>query len=162
MSIAKAEHAKNLANLAKSENENKLATAAHSATEKMWSDSIAVLQKMGVEKASKDKECKDLKVELKKLDAKLLKDNQILSTESTKQKERTALLAIQKEAHQKIVADAKDSNYTQPLAAVVQKTKSLKALVGQSTEQVKKLQGCLLYTSPSPRDLSTSRMPSSA
>ena len=24
------------------------------------------------------------------------------------------------------------------------------------------LQGCLLYTSPSPRDLSTSRMPSSA
>ena len=25
-----------------------------------------------------------------------------------------------------------------------------------------KLQGCLLYTSPSPRDLSTSRMPSSA
>ena len=25
-----------------------------------------------------------------------------------------------------------------------------------------RLQGCLLYTSPSPRDLSTSRMPSSA
>ena len=27
---------------------------------------------------------------------------------------------------------------------------------------VKELKGCLLYTSPSPRDLSTSRMPSSA
>ena len=26
----------------------------------------------------------------------------------------------------------------------------------------KKIKGCLLYTSPSPRDLSTSRMPSSA
>ena len=29
-------------------------------------------------------------------------------------------------------------------------------------EQVNKLESCLLYTSPSPRDLSTSRMPSSA
>ena len=29
-------------------------------------------------------------------------------------------------------------------------------------EQFEKLTGCLLYTSPSPRDLSTSRMPSSA
>ena len=145
-SIAKAEHAKNLANLAKSENENKLATAAHSATEKMWSDSIAVLQKMGVEKASKDKECKDLKVELKKLDAKLLKDNQILSTDSSTQKERTALLAIQKEAHQKIVAASKDSNDTQPLAYSVQKTKSLEALVAQSAEQVKKQQGVVNQT----------------
>ena len=145
-SIAKAEHAKNLANLAKSENENKLATAAHSATEKMWSDSIAVLQKMGVEKASKDKECKDLKVELIKLDAKLLKDNQILSTDSSTQKERTALLAIQKEAHQKIVAASKDSNDTQPLAYSVQKTKSLEALVAQSAEQVKKQQGVVNQT----------------
>ena len=29
-------------------------------------------------------------------------------------------------------------------------------------EQMQKYSGCLLYTSPSPRDLSTSRMPSSA
>ena len=29
-------------------------------------------------------------------------------------------------------------------------------------ETVQKIEGCLLYTSPSPRDLSTSRMPSSA
>ena len=29
-------------------------------------------------------------------------------------------------------------------------------------ERLKQLEGCLLYTSPSPRDLSTSRMPSSA
>jgi hypothetical protein len=140
-SVAKAEHAKNIEILAKSENENKLTTAAHLATEKMWRDSNAVLQKMGVEKASKDKECKDLKVELKKLDAQLLKDNQKLSTESNMQKERAALLAIQKEAHQKIVTSAKDSNDTQPLAASVQKTKSIEALVAQSTEQVKKQQG---------------------
>ena len=112
----------------------------------MWSDSIAVLQKMGVEKASKDKECKDLKVELKKLDTKLLKDNQILATESTKQKERTALLAIQKETHQNIVTAAKDSNDTQPLAAAVQKMKSLEVLVAQSTEQVKKQQGVVNQT----------------
>ena len=30
------------------------------------------------------------------------------------------------------------------------------------TEAVARANGCLLYTSPSPRDLSTSRMPSSA
>jgi len=91
----------------------------------MWRDSIAVLQKMGVEKASKDKECKDLKVELKKLDE-TVKDNQILSTESNKQKERAALLAIQKEAHQKIVAAAKDSNDTQPLPPPFRKRKASK------------------------------------
>ena len=31
-----------------------------------------------------------------------------------------------------------------------------------TNEKVIRLDGCLLYTSPSPRDLSTSRMPSSA
>ena len=30
------------------------------------------------------------------------------------------------------------------------------------SEEVVEMKGCLLYTSPSPRDLSTSRMPSSA
>ena len=40
-------------------------------------------------------------------------------------------------------------------------------LVGQGggkaeEEGVEEVEGCLLYTSPSPRDLSTSRMPSSA
>ena len=33
---------------------------------------------------------------------------------------------------------------------------------GEIVEQVGHLVNCLLYTSPSPRDLSTSRMPSSA
>jgi len=37
--------------------------------------------------------------------------------------------------------------------------KDLAALPGKRFEALK---GCLLYTSPSPRDLSTSRMPSSA
>ena len=32
----------------------------------------------------------------------------------------------------------------------------------ESYQQLLKLNNCLLYTSPSPRDLSTSRMPSSA
>ena len=32
----------------------------------------------------------------------------------------------------------------------------------RTTEDIENYTGCLLYTSPSPRDLSTSRMPSSA
>ncbi|MDA8824145.1 hypothetical protein N9N41_06570 [Opitutales bacterium] len=144
--VAKAEHVKNLGILAESENNNKLATAEHSATDKTWKDSITLLQKMEVEKASKDKVCKDLRLELNNLDAKLIKENQTLSIESNKQKERTALLALQKEAHQKIVAVAKDSNNTQPLVASVKKTKSLEALVAQSTEQVKKQQSVVNQT----------------
>ena len=35
-------------------------------------------------------------------------------------------------------------------------------LVRQSDQEIKQARDCLLYTSPSPRDLSTSRMPSSA
>ena len=37
-----------------------------------------------------------------------------------------------------------------------------KATPEQVKEALAELKGCLLYTSPSPRDLSTSRMPSSA
>ena len=38
-----------------------------------------------------------------------------------------------------------------------------KAIVGTISTHIKNMvKGCLLYTSPSPRDLSTSRMPSSA
>ncbi|MBT7650348.1 MAG: hypothetical protein HN553_05180 [Opitutae bacterium] len=144
--VAKAEHVKNLGILAESENNNKLATAEHSATDKTWKDSITLLQKMEVEKASKDKVCKDLRLELNNLGAKLIKENQTLTIESNKQKERTALLALQKEAHQKIVAVAKDSNNTQPLVASVKKTKSLEALVAQSTEQVKKQQSVVNQT----------------
>ena len=33
---------------------------------------------------------------------------------------------------------------------------------GETSETFKVMENCLLYTSPSPRDLSTSRMPSSA
>ena len=144
--VAKAEHVKNLGILTESENNNKIATAEHSATDKTWKDSITLLQKIEVEKATKDKVCKDLRLELNKLDAKLIKENQTLTIESKKQKERTALLALQKEAHQKIVAVAKDSNNTQPLVASVKKTKSLEALVAQSTEQVKKQQSLVNQT----------------
>ena len=35
-------------------------------------------------------------------------------------------------------------------------------LIGIEVDEIDSFQGCLLYTSPSPRDLSTSRMPSSA
>ena len=39
---------------------------------------------------------------------------------------------------------------------------ALGGLSNQETARRGNLYGCLLYTSPSPRDLSTSRMPSSA
>ena len=57
--------------------------------------------------------------------------------------------------------------YTRPLAAP-KPAKRVKAFTGNGTpsdgiDRTAKLYiGCLLYTSPSPRDLSTSRMPSSA
>ena len=38
----------------------------------------------------------------------------------------------------------------------------LEGAVASSEETARRLKSCLLYTSPSPRDLSTSRMPSSA
>ena len=38
----------------------------------------------------------------------------------------------------------------------------LVAGAGVQAEVIDQIKGCLLYTSPSPRDLSTSRMPSSA
>ena len=49
----------------------------------------------------------------------------------------------------------------------VEKTKELKGQLGKKKETAREKMigqsiGCLLYTSPSPRDLSTSRMPSSA
>ena len=56
-------------------------------------------------------------------------------------------------------------NFEEPLfgpdAPVRQNVDVKGALVGTSTRQPESLD-CLLYTSPSPRDLSTSRMPSSA
>ena len=39
---------------------------------------------------------------------------------------------------------------------------ALKTLAGTGLVVMSQYKGCLLYTSPSPRDLSTSRMPSSA
>ena len=61
-----------------------------------------------------------------------------------------------------------DINATLPLMAiqVVALTYILNSLffkpVGNVVEKREKFVSCLLYTSPSPRDLSTSRMPSSA
>ena len=48
-----------------------------------------------------------------------------------------------------------------PLAAANEQF-SPSQLTAMTSEVSVQLEGCLLYTSPSPRDLSTSRMPSSA
>ena len=64
------------------------------------------------------------------------------------------------ELHNKdfIVKDIKD-----PIREVVQKRKLSFKLFGPERQQLIQYRSiCLLYTSPSPRDLSTSRMPSSA
>ena len=48
-------------------------------------------------------------------------------------------------------------------AALAEKNKDEAAVFAfEAWQKAEKLMGCLLYTSPSPRDLSTSRMPSSA
>ena len=44
----------------------------------------------------------------------------------------------------------------------LKRSQSGKTIVRIDQEQIERYNGCLLYTSPSPRDLSTSRMPSSA
>ena len=49
---------------------------------------------------------------------------------------------------------------THDLAVVAQMADRIKVL--RYGEEVEEAETCLLYTSPSPRDLSTSRMPSSA
>ena len=41
-------------------------------------------------------------------------------------------------------------------------TPEAQAEISQKREEIEQRRACLLYTSPSPRDLSTSRMPSSA
>ena len=48
------------------------------------------------------------------------------------------------------------------LGGAVDGTGSDKGAADKVVDEIKALGGCLLYTSPSPRDLSTSRMPSSA
>ena len=45
---------------------------------------------------------------------------------------------------------------------VVERTYKLEGQMTEVQHDIRDLKGCLLYTSPSPRDLSTSRMPSSA
>ena len=44
----------------------------------------------------------------------------------------------------------------------LEKDQAQQALIVEQQAAIAKTQTCLLYTSPSPRDLSTSRMPSSA
>ena len=64
------------------------------------------------------------------------------------------------------VFEASDNLREVPISARAAETDSARAKVvaGELEHELEELQSgdCLLYTSPSPRDLSTSRMPSSA
>ena len=64
------------------------------------------------------------------------------------------LLSIEDDMHLKLTADLKKVMRTQGANA--------KILESGNNKLVDIMYCCLLYTSPSPRDLSTSRMPSSA
>ena len=78
-----------------------------------------------------------------------------------------------------IISDSLKRIKPSPTIAVTQKARELRAagkdVIGLGAGEpdfdtpdnikdaaIKAIRGCLLYTSPSPRDLSTSRMPSSA
>jgi len=61
-----------------------------------------------------------------------------------------------------IVASAHPEIMTEPLAATPDGTAAMQNLAQQRFERIEENKDCLLYTSPSPRDLSTARMPSSA
>ena len=76
---------------------------------------------------------------------------------------------IQLYAQQQAQAVEEQNRLNQESTAATETISSLQGQLGQvmeATEQAEhtlaRLEGCLLYTSPSPRDLSTSRMPSSA
>ena len=57
-------------------------------------------------------------------------------------------------------------DFEKPLVELEKQIEQIKELARDSevdvSQQLLQLETCLLYTSPSPRDLSTSRMPSSA
>ena len=56
-----------------------------------------------------------------------------------------------------------EENAKQPTASIEEKADTIAASMSPEDKAGQLLMvGCLLYTSPSPRDLSTSRMPSSA
>ena len=64
-------------------------------------------------------------------------------------------------------AGAIKDNYRKAVTAVLlENTESQlreeRGMINEASNTVGAISGCLLYTSPSPRDLSTSRMPSSA
>ena len=48
------------------------------------------------------------------------------------------------------------------VARYAEKREALKKIIATSNDPAEAYEACLLYTSPSPRDLSTARMPSSA
>ena len=70
----------------------------------------------------------------------------------TRKQELTELQAMSEEARSAVELDQQS----------VGRLSRMDALQGQAMAQEQQRRSCLLYTSPSPRDLSTSRMPSSA
>ena len=55
-----------------------------------------------------------------------------------------------------------ENGVKEKLGVAPERVVDLKALTGDSSDNIPGIKGCLLYTSPSPRDYAASRMPSSA
>ena len=68
------------------------------------------------------------------------------------------LNAVEDAIKQGVGIDSYDEEGRTPIMVAVENAKTSAAMV----DLLLKLGACLLYTSPSPRDLTTSRMPSSA
>ena len=90
------------------------------------------------------------------IQAKQNAENELRLLQSIEKRSSTGLDNVDKkiESEKENVSDVSDN-----LARKNAQVESIQRLVSLAEERVN---GCLLYTSPSPRDLSTSRMPSSA
>ena len=78
-----------------------------------------------------------------------------------------ATLAVRHAERQALVEDADRANqqlalYANSLHTLIERYRALPAVLALDPQLRDALKGCLLYTSPSPRDRQKSRMPSSA
>ena len=85
--------------------------------------------------------------------------NEILDEELV---ESPAAGGRQQSEHQRSKQPAKKPSKPAPTLAEIPKPQEIKAFLDRQVVGQEGAKNCLLYTSPSPRDLSTSRMPSSA
>ena len=138
---AKTLHDKNMEALTKAKSSYELSFQLYTANQNALKEANLILKKKAEDKSEKNKAYYILKADLKMAESQLLKDNQVLASESVQQKEQLALLTSQKEAHKKIFPSVKDSNKTQDYIASEQKIKKLETLVDQAIKKAQLQKG---------------------